>query len=130
MNKDTKKQLDEAMQKEFNDSFEDYGIPADAIRIGRELVKLTDELVTVMAGTNFAENSKNLMGKDYDTIKFVLVNDSLLKTVETIRGLRNCLDMTKADIDGVAKERGISVSALESLVMLSSLKDLIGDDDK
>lgn len=64
MNKDTKKQLDEAMQKEFNDSFEDYGIPADAIRIGRELVKLTDELVTVMAGTNFAENSKNLMGKD------------------------------------------------------------------
>lgn len=36
MNKDTKKQLDEAMQKEFSDSIENYGIPADAVRIGRE----------------------------------------------------------------------------------------------
>ena len=127
MNKDTKKQLDEAMQKEFNDSFEDYGIPADAIRIGREFIKLTDELIAVMTSVNFLENSDNLVGKDYDIIKFTLVNDSLIKTVEAVRALRSCLDMTKADIDDVAEERGVSVSTLRGLVLLSSLKDIIGD---
>lgn len=130
MNKDTKKKLDEAMQKEFNnssDSIENYGIPADAVRIGREIVKLSDELITVMAGYNFSENSKNLVGKDYETIKFTLVNDSLIKTVEAVRELNICLEMTKADIDEVARMKGISVKVLEGLVMLSSLKDTFGD---
>lgn len=80
-----------------------------------------------MAGTNFSENSKNLVGKDYDIIKFTLVNDSLIQTVEAVRGLNVCLEMTKADIDDVARMKGVSVSILKGLVLLSSLKDIIGD---
>lgn len=127
MNKDTKKQLDEALNKEFNESpIEDYGIPAEAVSLARQLVKVAEDITTVMADHDFSRMHEDLTDP-YDTIKFVLVNEYLIDSVKAIRELGAVLEMTKEEIDSTAEKRGMNVRALMSIVLVSSLNNALGD---
>ena len=128
MNKDTKKQLDEALNKEFDEKtpIENYGIPAEAVSLARQIVKVAEDLTTVMADHDFSRMHEDLTDP-YDTIKFVLVNEYLIDSVKAIRELGAVLEMTKEEIDSTAKERGMSARALMSVVLISSLNNALGD---
>lgn len=128
MNKDTKKQLDEALNKEFSEktSIENYGIPAEAVSLARQLVKVAEDLTTVMADHDFSRMHEDLTDP-YDTIKFVLVNECLIDSVKAIRELGAVLEMTKEEIDSTAEKRGMNVRALMSIVLVSSLNNALGD---
>lgn len=127
MNDNTKNQLEEALNKEFDEnSIENYGIPAEAVSLARQIVKVAEDITTVMADHDFSRMHEDLTDP-YDTIKFVLVNEYLIDSVKAIRELGAVLEMTKEEIDSTAKERGMNVRALMSIVLVSSLNNALGD---
>ena len=132
MNKDTKKQLDEALNKEFNESsIDDYGIPADAIRISREIVEKAKELTNIMSSTDFTTSFASRADVDsYQSIKFVMANENLIKMVDAIQSVNTILNMEKSDIDEACEAKNMTLAELENVVLSTCLlKRMFGKKD-
>lgn len=124
MNKNTKKQLDEAMQREFNESIEDYGIPAEAIEIARRMVSDAQSIVDIMANhfDNRVDAFNTLKAQDaYNTCKYVLVHDSLLKLVKACEDVNSTLGTDKKTLDEVCERKNLTIDDLAIIIMMSSM---------
>ena len=124
MNKNTKKQLDEAMQREFSESIEDYGIPAEAIEIARRMVSDAKSIVGIMCN-HFAtkvDALDTLKAQDeYKTCKYVLVHDALFDLVNACENVESTLSADKSVFDEVCEEKNISIKKLAIMIMMNSM---------
>ena len=124
MNKNTKKQLDEAMQREFSESFEDYGIPAEAIEIARRMVSDAKSIVDIMV-SHFAtkvDAINNFKAQDaYNTCKYVLVHDALFKLVKTCEEVNSAISADKKTFDEVCEIKNLNIDELAIMIMMSSM---------
>ena len=125
MKDNTKKQLDEAMQKEFNEvsTLDDYGMPAEVITIARNMIAEGKQISELMVAhlSNPQKMFEEMSALDpYQTIKYVMVNDDMHKLVDQLQELDCSLAGTREDIDEVARRQKMTVETLSMMVMLHS----------